>query len=424
MYLPSTKPVAPSSDALSAWARRLALIAVFLGAAPATTLGGEPSGVAIPHRGLWPDPVDSPAEFDRASRAEILVFAHALADSETLSDGALKGRLGIDAIDAASVQRLRHELWKRLAANYVTATAGCAVHEAFCPIESGSGDLRHEAEAFSAADVQPRYKSWFEDKARFQLTYLDELLRLAALFPRANSEVETLNDNESPGWGLPDRHFLLSFDDGPTRDTERLGPNAEDTDLTLDMLRRNHVNGVFFAVGASFQARMQDSSVDAMRSLYSGMCVGSHGWLHKSHETWSQWQDSVASSSKLVHDTLPDSYVPAFRPPYGQRQPDSGPYFRDRGLKVMLWNIDSHDWDDGLRADQVEQRVMSLMLLWRRGFILFHDFFPRARMVVPRLISWLAHDDVAWVDCHRINWSGRAADGLLSTAGKPAFARR
>jgi hypothetical protein len=77
-----------------------------------------------------------------------------------------------------------------------------------------------------------------------------------------------------------------------------------------------------------------------------------------------------------------------------------------------------------LTADQVEQRVMSLMLLWRRGFILFHDFFPRARMVVPRLVSWLAHDDVAWVDCHRINWSGRAADGLLSTAGKSAFARR
>jgi peptidoglycan/xylan/chitin deacetylase (PgdA/CDA1 family) len=424
MHLRPTEPLAPNLDALLAWARRLALVAIFLGAAPVTTLGGEPSDAVIPHRGLWPDPVDSPAEFDRASRAEILVFAHALADSETLSDEALKSRLGLDAIDAASVQRVRHKLWKLLAANYVTAAAGCDVHEAFCPIDQGSGDLRHEAEAFTGAAIQPRYKLWFEDAARFQLTYLDELLRLAAVFPRTNSEVATLNDNESPGWGLPDRHFLLSFDDGPTRDTERQGPNARDTDLTLEMLRRNHVNGVFFAVGASFQARMQDSSVDAMRNLYSGMCVGSHGWLHESHATWSQWQDSVASSSKLVHDTLPDSWVPAFRPPYGQRRADSGPYFQDRGLKVMLWNIDSHDWDDGLTADQVEQRVMSLMLLWRRGFILFHDFFPRARMVVPRLVSWLAHDDVAWVDCHRINWSGRAADGLLSTAGKSAFARR
>jgi hypothetical protein len=49
---------------------------------------------------------------------------------------------------------------------------------------------------------------------------------------------------------------------------------------------------------------------------------------------------------------------------------------------------------------------MSLMLLWRRGFMLFHDFYPRARMVVPRLVSWSAHDGIEWVDCHKINWSG------------------
>jgi peptidoglycan/xylan/chitin deacetylase (PgdA/CDA1 family) len=100
--------------------------------------------------------------------------------------------------------------------------------------------------------------------------------------------------------------------------------------------------------------------------------------------------------------------VPAFRPPYGQRLPDSGPYFRGHGLKLILWNIDSHDWDDGLTADDVESRVMSLMLLWRRGFILFHDFFPRAQKVVPHLVSWLAHDGIAWADCHDINWTRRA----------------
>jgi len=43
-------------------------------------------------------------------------------------------------------------------------------------------------------------------------------------------------------------------------------------------------------------------------------------------------------------------------PTTGQRS-----YFRGHGLKVVLWNIDSHDWDDGLSADDVEQRVMSLM---------------------------------------------------------------
>jgi peptidoglycan/xylan/chitin deacetylase (PgdA/CDA1 family) len=392
--------------------QRLALAAVLIGIAPVTTVAA-PSGVMIPHRALWPDPINSAAEFDRASRAEILVFAHALAGSETLDEKTLKHQLDVDAVDAGSVQHVRQALWKILSGNYAMAAKGCVADEAFCPEGSAPGDLRHAAETFSSAGIAPRYQPWFDDATRFHLTYLNEMLRLAAVFPRANSEVETLNDNELPGWGMQDRHFLLSFDDGPTGVAQQQGPDAEDTDRTLDMLRRNRVNGVFFAIGKSFQARLRETSDAAMKTLYSGMCVGSHGWAHQSHETWPQWEDSVASSSRLLHDTLPEDYVPAFRPPYGQRLPDSGGYFRGAGLKVVLWNIDSHDWDDSLTADDVQQRTMSLMLLWRRGFILFHDFFPRARTVVPRLISWLAHDDVDWVDCHAIHWSG------ADPAGKP-----
>jgi peptidoglycan/xylan/chitin deacetylase (PgdA/CDA1 family) len=392
----------------SIWAGKIALIAVLSGVAPA--FGAGPSPAVIPHRALWPDSINSAAEFDRASRAEILVFTRELAESDTLSENNLKERLGVGAADIASIDRLRHKLWKLLTGNYALAAASCVAHEAFCPADTES-DLQHEAETLSGERIQPRYKAWFDDATRFQRTYLDELLRLAAVFPDRNSEVETFNDNELPGWELHDRQFLLSFDDGPTRGLARPEPHAEDTDRTLAMLRSHQVNAVFFVVGQSFQERLRDSSTQAMKTLYAGMCVGSHGWLHKSHATWPQWQESVASSSELVHDTLPESYVPAFRPPYGQRPPDSGPYLRRRGLKLILWNIDSHDWDDGLSADDVEQRVMSLMLLWRRGFILMHDFFPRARIVVPHLISWLAHDGIAWADCHSLNWSAAKRDG-------------
>ncbi len=120
-----------------------------------------------------------------------------------------------------------------------------------------------------------------------------------------------------------------------------------------------------------------------------------------------RWKESIASSSKLIHDTLPEAYAPAFRPPYGQRPPDSGTYLKAQGVKLILWNIDSHDWDDSLKIAEVEQRTMSLMLLWRRGIVLFHDYFPRAQKVVPRLVAWLAQDGVTWADCHGINWSRR-----------------
>jgi peptidoglycan/xylan/chitin deacetylase (PgdA/CDA1 family) len=274
------------------------------------------------------------------------------------------------------------------------------------PADIASSHLQREAEAFSSARIEPRYKPWFEDALRFQRSYLDELLLFAALFPQSNSEIE-INDNEMAGWDFPDREFLLTFDDGPSRDPGYGAPEAGNTDRTLAALRDNHINAAFFAIGEPFEARLHGSSEEAIQTLYSGMCVGSHGWVHESHTTYPRWQESIASSSKLIHDTLPDAYVPAFRPPYGHRPPDSGRYLRERGLKLILWNIDSHDWDDSLKIADVEQRTMSLMLLWRRGIILFHDFFPRAQKVVPHLVAWLAHDGVTWADCHEINWSRR-----------------
>lgn len=361
-----------------------------------------------PNRALWPDSISSAAEFDRASRAEILAFAHALAESEKLSDDVLKVRLRVEGeMDIASIQHLQRKLWKILTGNYVMASASCAAHDAFCPMaDSNPSDLREEAEAFSSASIQPRYNSWFDDASEFQRSYLYELLRLAAVFPRFNSEVESLNDNEFAGWGLPDRHFLLSFDDGPTRGPGQPDANAEDTDRTIEMLRDNGVNAIFFVMGKTFQARLRETSADAMKALYSGLCVGAHGWVHKSHALWPQWQESISSTASLIKQTLPGSYVPAFRPPYGQRPSDSGPFFRRLGLKVVLWNIESHDWNDDLTAGDVRQRVMSLMLLWRRGFVLFHDVHPRARVVVPQLISWLAHDGITWTDCHAIDSYG------------------
>lgn len=397
---------------IAIWIRRAALLAIVVGAAPVPSFAGPQ---VIPHRSLWPDPINSPAEFDRASRAEILVFAQALAESETLDDSTLQIRLDVHhPIDDASLQRVRRKMWDLLGRNYAIAARGCVADEAFCPADSS--DLRHVAAALSS-NIQPRYAPWFNDAAQFQRSYLDELLRLGAVFSRYNSEVETFNANELPGWAMPDRHFLLTFDDGPTRGPGHAEANADDTDLTLKMLRDHQLDAVFFALGETFQARLAETSVDAMRTLYSGMCVGSHGWIHKSHATMPQWQESITSSSDLIRNTLPQSYVPAFRPPYGQRPPDSGPFFSRLGIKVVLWSIDSHDWDDALTADDVEQRVMSLMLLWRRGFVLFHDVHPRARMVVPRLVSWLAHDGVSWIDCHQIDWPG---NGDLRAAAGPA----
>jgi len=369
------------------------LLAALLAIVVGPTFAAGPAEVAVGDRGAWPHPFTSAAAFDLASRAELLAFGNALANTEKLNDRELQELLNVKTFDHNSVERIRAKYWNRLTANYLLASAHCEGNQPFCVAVHDQADFRKAAVAFDAAP-QPIYRDWFTQARSFHRTYLAELLRLAALFPRVNSEVDTYSPRELDGNALPDRSFLLTFDDGPTL-------QGGTTDDMLETLRASHLNGVFFTLGAQLQKRLQQGGPTTMASAYRGMCVGSHGWEHRSHSTLPLWQDSVTRSVGLVHDNPPASFVPLFRPPYGQRKPDSGEFLSSRGLYVVLWNIDSQDWNAKMSADDVKQRVRTLMLLWRHGVILFHDIHPKAQVAVPWLAKQLDAAGIQWVDCKK-----------------------
>ena len=83
-----------------------------------------------------------------------------------------------------------------------------------------------------------------------------------------------------------------------------------------------------------------------------------------------------------------------------ERTADSGAFFAANHIRVMLWNIDSQDWNRKISAEQARQRVLSLMLLWRHGVILFHDIHPKAKVAIPWLLEQTRASGVQWVDCH------------------------
>jgi peptidoglycan-N-acetylglucosamine deacetylase len=377
--------------------RRIFLPAVLLVFAAGSLHAAGPSEVAAGDRSFWPQPIQSNESFDLASRAELLSFGKALADSEQLDDPTLQQRLQTKSFDHDSIQRARALYWQRLTANYQLAAAHCGSQQLFCAPVHNEADFKRAAAAFTAPP-QATYRAWFDQAGNFHRIYLYELLRLAALFPHTTSEVMTFSNQEIDGSKLGDREFLLSFDDGPTR-------AGGSTDKMLDILHNLHVNATFFTLGGQLQARLQQTSPTAVAAIYQGMCVGAHGWEHHSHQFWPQWQDSVTRTIALVHDNVPNSYVPLFRPPYGQRLPDSGNFFAQQGLHVALWNIDSQDWNAKVDADEVKQRVLSLMLLWRHGIILFHDIHTKAQVALPWLQDQLQGSGVEWLDCHRFNES-------------------
>ena len=72
------------------------------------------------------------------------------------------------------------------------------------------------------------------------------------------------------------------------------------------------------------------------------------------------------------------------------------------GVGVMLWNIDSQDWQAPKDASLVAGRVLTLMLLWRRGVILFHDVHPTASAALPQVFDALDGGAANWLDCREL----------------------
>ncbi|MGN2414264.1 polysaccharide deacetylase family protein [Pseudomonas syringae] len=351
--------------------------------------------VATIDRSVWPERLETPALFDVASRAEILSFAHELYLSEKLNEDGLKQRLGLRFVNVPSLNVVRHRLWLRLLENYQAAQKSCEEDANFCVLVEDMDQLRQRAEEYQVAN-DSFYASWARPGAIFHQRYLDELLFMAALFPQTSSEIERYNSDEMSGDEMPDRTFMLNFESGPS-------PADGGTDWLADFMRQQKMNATFFVLGKSLQERLDTTSAVSLQSLYRQQCVGIQGWEYRSHSQWLDWQDSVQRSATLVQHVLPDNFVPLFRPPYGHRRADSGDFFRAQHLRVSLWNIDAQDDSGRLTAEQVGDRVLTLMLLWRKGTVVFHDVANKAQSALPLLLANTAQSELIWDDCRNIS---------------------
>ena len=349
-----------------------------------------PSVVAKADLSLWHEPIDTRAGFDKASRAAILVYASALGALGKLSDDDMLAAFKIKSINRASVDKWLKKERALAASNYQLASAACVPGDWTCMAPG----LDFTAAATTWANqLPPQQLAWRDNMAAFANAYVGEQLRLAALFPKVTSEIDTFNDREWNGDTLPDTVFQLTFDDGPT------APGGT-TDDTLRMLNAAHRHAIFFMLGGNLQARVNKTDAATIAQQYAGQCVASHGWEHQSHQKWDQWQDSVKRTHALLNATFPrDAVMPYFRPPYGQRRADSGPFFQEQGLQIALWDLDSQDWNAHVTPADVIDRMTTLTLVKRHGIMLFHDVHPKAKVALPVMFEKLGNA-VQWRDCH------------------------
>jgi len=361
--------------------------------AGATSVG--PSVIAKTDRHLWPDLINTPDAFDKASRASVLVYVLTLQYMQKTSDADMLASFKVKSLNRASVEKwLKKEQGLSLL-NYQRASENCVVGDWTCVGSvATSEDLLRKADAWSLK-IPQNLLAWRDNLNNFSHAYAAEQMRLAALFPKVSSEIDRFNDNEWNGDSFADRQFFLTFDDGPSS-------AHGTTDDILSMLDAKRKSAVFFVLGENFQNRLNKTDAATLARLYKSECIASHGWAHQSHAKWDQWQDSVKRTQFLLNATIAKNNVLSlFRPPYGQRKADSGAFFRSQSLQVALWNLDSQDWNTHVDANDIINRMITLMLIKRHGVLLFHDVHPKAKVALQTIFDELGNA-IEWGDCHQL----------------------
>jgi peptidoglycan-N-acetylglucosamine deacetylase len=162
------------------------------------------------------------------------------------------------------------------------------------------------------------------------------------------------------GTPVMDDAVALTFDDGPSPYTPRI----------LALLRRLHIPATFFVVGT--QAEEYPGLVRAEAA--AGMAVGDHTYSHPWRTPFAQLPEEriaeeIGRGQAVLRRLGVNSVL--FRPPGGTYSPYVLHEAAVRGMRVVLWSVDSRDWVAGTTTGEVVRRVLGSV---RAGsIVLMHD---------------------------------------------------
>lgn len=139
-------------------------------------------------------------------------------------------------------------------------------------------------------------------------------------------------DSGKKEFGLPKQYVALTFDDGPSRYTEQI----------VDTLTKHKVAATFLFIGENAK-HYPDAVTYASKN---GMSIGNHSWDHPVMTKLSaKEQSSNLSKTVSLLESLTNTPITLFRPPYGSINDELFSVAKQQHLKTLMWNRDPEDWN-------------------------------------------------------------------------------
>lgn len=180
----------------------------------------------------------------------------------------------------------------------------------------------------------------------------------------------------------------LTFDDGPSRLTERF----------LDVLHEEDVKATFFMQGRNLKKTYLQESV--RRAIKEGHYVGGHSMTHTFEVLYDEEQfvPEMSETLALIED-ITGTKPNLVRPPYGSAPGLANEKMRDQivdvGIKIWDWTIDSKDW--ALKDDP--QKIIEIIKNETKfdvEVVLLHET-PQTLEVLPVIIEFYREQGYAFV---------------------------
>lgn len=166
----------------------------------------------------------------------------------------------------------------------------------------------------------------------------------------------------------------LTFDDGPSNDH---------TPALLNALRQSGLRATVFNEGQFAAAYPAQVRAEAN----AGMWIGNHSYTHPHLTQLGQAQtDSEISRTQQAIAAAGGGTPQLFRPPYGETNATVQAVEAKYGLRQIIWDVDSQDWN-GASTDAIVQAVSRLS---NGQIILMHEWPANTLAAIPRIAQTLS----------------------------------
>jgi peptidoglycan/xylan/chitin deacetylase (PgdA/CDA1 family) len=165
-------------------------------------------------------------------------------------------------------------------------------------------------------------------------------------------------------WNVPTSKKIvyITFDDGPTE---------EITNWTLEMLKNYGAKATFFCIGKNI-SKHPDLYLELQKQ---GHTVGNHTYNHLNGWQYSTelFMKNVDQCEKIQnkYSSNTDSTEKLFRPPYGKLKRKQTKFLKQKGYKIIMWDVLSADFDTKISPEKCAQNV--LRNIQPGSIIIFHD---------------------------------------------------